>query len=204
MIRAAVLSLILWPLYVLVWVPILIAGVPVVYVLARRQAWHERPSKYFPVDVIVWRHAWAAPWQNWTDGVIGPQWYRDKHPDRSDSSSAFHWSALRNPANGFRYIPILHPVIDPKRIYFVGNSNDPTENVDDDGIVKRFQWALTWQSVYAGFVFRWQITKTHHFLIRVGWKLLPRDRFGVPATDYRSVRCPFGIQLHVWRRSKVS
>jgi hypothetical protein len=188
----------LWLAYILLQIPLWLAGVPICFVLARREAWVLRPSKYFAGrTVTAWRCGWAqAIFGNWEDGVVGPAWWKAQHPDRPDWWLAFVWSAWRNPTNNTRFIPLLNPVIDPARIRYHGNVEDPARNGLDR---LRIEWSYTWQGIYAGVVFRWQITATHHASVRLGWKLLPRDRHGVAPTDYRSIRCPFGVQLHLWR-----
>lgn len=197
---ALLASLILWPLYIAVSLVLWIVGLPVVYVLARRRAWTYRPSQYFDHSVFAWKYSWAWVYGNEEDGITGPEWFAEQHRTQSFQRRIFLWSALRNPSNNLRFLKI-NPVIEPGKIYYYGNSNDPTEITDADGIVKPFQWAFTWQGPYAGIVARWQIKPDRHAQVRIGWKFLPRDRFGVPDWDYRRIRCPFGVQLHLWRKS---
>jgi hypothetical protein len=199
-ILALLSSIVLWPLYMAVQVPLWLLGFPVCYFLSRSAAWVYRPSRYFDRFVHAWRPDWAHIWGNEEDGVTGPDWWADKNPNWSIEKRAFVWSAWRNSVNNLRFVSV-NPVIAPARVRFVGNSDDPTEIVDGDGAVKRWQWSFTWQLCYAGLALRWQVTKAHHASARIGWKLLPRDRFGVPDWDYRRIRCPFGVQLHLWRKS---
>ena len=191
----------LWLLCLAIDLPLWLVGFPICYVLARREAWVLRPSKYFAGrTVTAWGPRWAELWGNWEDGVVGPQWWKQQHPDRPDWWLAFVWSAWRNPTNNLRFVPVLTVKIDPARIRYRGNSDDPARNGLDR---KSIEWSYTWHGVYSGLAWRWQITASHHASVRIGWKLLPKDRNGVAAEDYRSIRCPFGLQLHLWRRSHV-
>lgn len=189
----ALLNVVLWILYeLLVALPLWVIGFPLCFVLAQRHAW-----KLLRDGVWTWRPRWAWLWANDNDGVTGPKWWWIRHDDWPLWRLAFVWSAWRNSVNNLHLVPYLHPVIDPERIQYVANSTDPARNGAIDR--KPVEWAFTWQGIYAGFVVRWQINSERHFQFRIGWKLLPKDRLGVPDGDHRKVRCPFGLQLHLWR-----
>lgn len=192
----------LWLAYLCISLPLTVIGIPICAVLAYTRAWHEVDSPYFSKTVLAWRGGWLT-WifGNLEDGVTGPGWFHAEHQSKSDRWLAFIWSAWRNPTNNLRFVPLLSFVIDPDRIQFVGNADDPADHIDGYEPGQRVQWAYTWQGAYAGLVWRWQITPERHAQIRIGWKLLPRDRFGLPDWDFRRVRCPFGIQFHPWRKS---
>lgn len=195
----AIISAVLWPLYVAAQVPLWLAGLPICYRLARREAWTLRPSQYFKRDVTAWGPRWAWLWGNEENGITGPDWWHTQNAGKPEWRIAFVWSAWRNPVNNLRFVPLLNPVIVPDRIRFRGNADDPARKSAIGR--KRVEWSFTWQGIYAGLVVRWQITATHHAQFRAGWKFIPRDRFGVATDDYRSIRCPFGVQLHLWRKS---
>lgn len=192
-----VLSVVLWCAYLIPHALLWLAGIPICYALSKRAMWVYRESKYFGNYIHAWRPRWAWLWGNEEDGVTGPDWWAEQNADKPIERRAFIWSALRNPVNNLRFVPVIHPVIDPSRIRFIGNDDDPPYGTGE----KRLQWAFTWQGIFSGFALRWQATAKRHFSVRVGWKLLPRDRFGLEDSDYRKVRCPFGVQVHLWRKS---
>lgn len=191
----AALSLPIWLAYTLLSLPFYLLGYPICYLLAKREAWEV--TKIYPLT-FQWKAKWAFLWGNANDGVVGPQWWYLEHTDWPAWKRAFMWSAVRNPINNFCLIPWLHPVIDPARVRFVGNSDDPSLKSDVNR--KPVEWSFTWQGLYAGVVWRKQLDATHHRQIRLGWKLLPKDRFGVPDGDHRKARCSFATQVH-WNRT---
>lgn len=195
-----VVQILLWPLYVSLQIPLWLAGFPLCYLLAKREAWELKPSRYFkPRIVAAWTPRWCWLYCNDEDGVVGPAWWHDENAGKSQRWLAFVWSAWRNPTNNLRFLPFVNVVIDPARVQWLGNADDPAHPTEFTP--NRILWSFTWQGLYAGLVWRWQVTSTHHIQLRLGWKLLPRDRFGVPAEDFRSVMCPFGVQFHPWRIS---
>jgi len=194
-------SILLWALMLLLTMPLWVAGILVCSVLAyRRDWWPATSSVYVSRTIMIWRPRWAWLWSNDEDGVTGNSAWRLKYANR-ERLGALLWSAWRNPTNNFRFVPVLNPVIEPRRIRFVGNTDDPhpSYTVEDTAKPGDVDWAFTWQGIYSGLIWRWQITASRHCQFRIGWKLLPRDRFGVPDWDHRRVRCGFGFQFHAWR-----
>lgn len=192
----ALLNVLLWSLYqLLVGIPLWLLGWPICFVLARRSDWEVRDG------VAAWHPRWAWLWGNVNDGVWGPQWWRERNAGWPVWKLAFVWSAWRNPMNNLHLVPYLHPVIDPKRIRFVATSDDPAHPSEWEPKPLGLQWSFTWQGIYAGVVVRYQWSQERHTQLRLGWKLLPKDRFGITPEDDRNGGCQFGVQLHVWRKS---
>lgn len=206
MIPAIICAPVLWLVYFVVLdLSLIVVGVPLVCVLARRRAWIARGSQIYPgVRVLAWRSRLAWLWGNEQDGVTGANWFRMEHRNKSDRWCAFQWSALRNPCNNLRFVPIINPVIDPSRIGSIGNSWDPNLQRKQDreiGRSRSLYWCYTWQGIFSGFWLIWNVSRSRHLELRIGWKLIPRDQYGIDNTDYRKPRCPFGIIFHPWRKS---
>ena len=196
---AALCSLILWPIMWALSAVLWVIGLPVCAWLAYTRNWRLTRSYRNPDRFIaVWRPRWAWVWSNNEDGVTGHPGWQDRYAS-SDRLGTFIWSALRNPSNNLRFVPFLSLVIDPSRIGYVGNDDDPPKRLEEYPPVGDVKWSFVWQLPYAGFVYRRQLTATRHFQVRLGWKLLPKDRNGVADDDYRKLRCGFGTQLHLWR-----
>lgn len=201
MIRAILASLVLWPAMLVLSAVLWILGIPVCAWLAYTRNWTFSRSYLHPDRVIAIWPRWAWLWSNEEDGVTGHPAWQEEYAGR-ERWGAFRWSAIRNPSNNLRFVPLLSLVIDPARIQFVGNTDDPNPKYSVDDNPLGIQWAFTWQGLYAGLIWRRQINRDRHSQLRIGWKLLPRDRFGVPEWDHRKRRCGFGTQPHVWRKTE--
>lgn len=192
---AVLCSLILWPIMWALSAVLWVIGIPVCAWLAYTRNWSPTYSYLHPERTIYTWPAWAWIWSNDEDGVKGSKEWQETHSERW---GAFLWTAIRNPSNNLRFVPFLNPIIDAKRIGYWGNVDDPNPRYSIEDNPLGLLWAFTWQLPFAGLIVRYQWA-TRHCQIRLGWKLLPRDKFGVPDWDYRKNRCGFGTQLHLWR-----
>jgi hypothetical protein len=206
MLLAVLASVTLWPLYACASALLDLIGLLIVYVLSHDVRVVRRKSRIYPDRwVDAWLPRWAWLWGNEQDGVSGPMWFRELHRGRCYGRVAFLWSALRNPTNNLRFVPFINPVIVPGLVGAIGNSEDPNLERKRDLALnvwrRRMYWCFTWQGIFAGFWWIWTPTPSHHVEVRIGWKLIKRDRHGVPADDYRAPRCGFGVIVHLWRKS---
>lgn len=202
MYKALLASVILWPLMWLSSAVLWVMGVPICAMLAKSEAWKESTNYLHPDRVIkVWKPKWAWLWSNKEDGVTGHPGWQEKYA-KYPRWGAFVWSAWRNPSNNLRFVKGVSLKIDPTKIGFKGNASDPPKRLplDAQPPVGDVKWSFTWQGLYTGLVWRKQLTKTRHFQIRLGWKLLPKDAEGVSDDDYRKLSCGFGTQLHLFRK----
>jgi hypothetical protein len=130
-------------------------------------------------------------WNNAEDGVDGlrggdpaQQWWAEKTAGWNPIRRIFVWSALRNPVDSLRWVPLLNPKLNPARVRFVGMDHEP-----DNG--------------ETGYYFAW-LAGTPYSCIRVerwgfrfwlGTKIHPEDRNGLQPGDVRAIRCDFAAQL---------
>lgn len=191
MILRILLSLPLWLAYTLVDTVLDIVGLVLIpFLLLLPSA--GRKSRYFPYPIDVWPGGWLTwIWGNEEDGISGPGWWKtrtntDLAPGRSLAAmwADFRWSALRNPSNNIRFIPVVNPVIDPARVKYIRTLPG----------ARTWRAEFTWQGIYSGllviFLFRGK-----SYRLWWGWKLKPEDRLGVSPDDVRSIRCGFATQL---------
>jgi hypothetical protein len=54
--------------------------------------------------IYRWTPRWMWMWDNREDG-LSPEWYLKAHPKRSLRWNFFIWTAFRNYANNFRFVP---------------------------------------------------------------------------------------------------
>jgi hypothetical protein len=197
MILAALASLILWPLYLCLFLPLAIIGAVILAPLSLFRMHSYRPSRFEAFrgplgedKVAAWWGGWLTwLWGNEEDGVNGPLWWRNRTgvlPSVSGVAlaqrlarawSTYRWSAHRNPVNNLRFLPVVCPTINPTRI---------RSKQWDNGF-------FCWQGVYAG-VMHFPVIRGRVFRFWLGWKLKPEDAQGVPAEDFRATGC--GLIFH--------
>lgn len=182
------LSIPLWLLRLAVLLFFAIVGLPIIGVLAwQGWCWPTQSPRFERVVLQFPLIAWL--WCNFEDGVDGlrggdpaQQWWADKTADWSPIRRIFIWSALRNPADSLRWVPVLNPKIDPARVRFIGMDREPAEG--EGG------WYFAWQGPYSSLRY-----ETKRYRAWIGWKLKPEDRFGLALDDVRAIRCDFACQL---------
>lgn len=192
-------SIVTWLAYeILVSLPLSIVDIPICAWLASGRSYTAATSVHHAGRTIyTWSAKWAWLWSNDEDGVLGDPRYSKLH-ERHPRWGSFIWTAFRNSVNNLRFVPILHPVIDSTQVRWIGNHTNPSARRPQGELARgTVLWALTWQGLYSGYVIRWQVTDTHFFQFRFGWKLLPKDAEPQTPGDVRYIRCPFGIQLQV-------
>jgi hypothetical protein len=182
MLRALIGSLILWPLYLALFVVLLLIGF-VLIPLAVMLRWY-----YFTDTSIHWLSKAMRPWDNLEHGIAGFTGYK---PEASLAYRIICWSAFRNPVNGLRHLFGIK--VNPDRIGHIGNSLDPEAEAMHWGgndYTKTF-WAFTWQGPLAGFKLA-RAKGRRMTEVWIGWKFLPMDRFG--ERDWRTNAVGFAIQ----------
>jgi len=184
------LSVPIWLLRLAVLLFFAIVGLLVVGVLAW-QGWcwptysarFNRTLLQFPL--IAW------PWCNYEDGVDGlrggdpaQQWWAEKTAGWGARRRIFIWSALRNPVDSLRWVPVLNPKLDPARVRFIGMDHEPAKG--ENG------WYYAWLAGTPYSCIRYERFGFRFFL---GWKLHPEDAKGFQPGDVRAIRCDFACQL---------
>jgi hypothetical protein len=152
--------------------------------------------------VTAWRGGWLTwLWGNEEDGVTGPHWWwnrtchgyaRHNAPWWVSAWSAYRWSALRNPSNNMRFVPVINPVIDPARVRsWEWRKPYPMTIAKVPRLVEAI---YTWQGPYAGIRCHIEF-RGGLYRFWWGWKLKPEDAQGVSPTDMRAPRCGFATQF---------
>lgn len=183
------------PIFVVFWIvrlaiflPLAIMGIPLVYWQTSRGKHSPRPSKRFSHTLLLWSTWFMWPWQNEEDGVDGlrggdpaQQWWADKTAGWSPQKRIFVWSALRNPVDSLRWVPVLNPQLIPREVHFIGMDHEPEKG--EGG------WYFAWMGPYSCIRY-----ETKHFRFWFGWKIRPEDRCGLQPGDVRAIRCDFAMQ----------
>jgi len=185
-----ILSIPVWLLRLAMMLLLAILGLPIIYVLAW-QGWcwpthskrFDRMLLQFPL--IAW------PYCNYEDGVDGlrggdpaQQWWADKTAGWSPIRRIFIWSALRNPVDSLRWVPVLNPVLTPAHLRSIGTDHEPAKG--ENG------WYFAW---LAGTPYSCIRVERWGWRFWLGWKLKPEDRNGLSPGDVRAIRCDFACQL---------
>lgn len=184
------LSPFLWLARLAVLLFFAIPGVLVIACLAALRVARVRRSGYFERDVMQFPSLFWL-WNNAEDGVDGlrggdpaQKWWADKTASWSQVRRIFVWSALRNPVDSLRWLPLINPKLDSARVLFIGMDHEPAK--DETG------WYFAWlaSTPYSCVRFeRWG------FRFWLGWKLKPEDRNGLKPGDVRAIRCDFAAQM---------
>lgn len=182
-------SIATWALYLAVFVPLALLGLILVPILAAARQYEDAYSPKFHRTVLQWKPRWAFLWGNLEDGIdglrggdIAQTWWYEKTAGASDWWRIVRWAAVRNPVGNIRFVPYLHPTIQPRRIRFIGDAQEPQRG--------EAGWFYIWHGIYSGLRIQ---TRERRFWL--GWKLRPQDRNGVSTDDPRFHGCDFAIQL---------
>lgn len=176
------LSVATWLLVAAIHLFFVLLGLPLIAWQSGRLTVDEQRKLHF-------KARWMWLYDNREDGVDGRRggdpaqdWWMQRTKDRTLRERVFLWSALRNPVNNLRYVPIICPKFHPDQIGFYGTGDEPPDGQSG--------WAYTWQGIYSGLYI-----KRPHLWFWIGWKLRPSDRNGISPTDTRLPRCDFATQL---------
>jgi hypothetical protein len=188
--RIVCISLPTWAFRLAIFLPLAVIGVPLVYVLAHSGWCVPRHSPRFNRTVLQWRTLWLfGPWNNEEDGVDGlrggdpaQSWWAQSTANLSPQMRIWRWAAIRNPVDNLRFVPILNPKIDPKRVRFVGLDHEPVKG--EGG------WYYAWMGAYSCIRY-----ETRRWRFWLGTKLKPEDRLGIADSDPRRIRADFALQL---------
>lgn len=144
-----------WIYYVLYQILSLLftlAGFIILLPLAISKSWYQRPgtSEMFPNRIVwAWKGWWTFPWCNEEDGIAGglipTTW------------SAYRWSAIRNPANGLRWLPGASATLTSKPVFLARSW----------GYVATYGWRQC--VIWHGLRFGWLINPDAD----VGWRIWP-------------------------------
>jgi hypothetical protein len=184
------LSMPLWLLRLIVLLLLAVPGLALILWQAHRV--EVGASRRFPGRTVLrFLARWMAPYQNDEDGIDGlrggdpaQQWWADKTAGWSPQKRIFVWSALRNPVDSLRWMPLLNPKLEPARVRYVGMGHEPGKG--EDG------WYFAW---LAGTAYSCIRVERWGFRAWLGWKLKPEDARGLHPDDPRAIRCDFACQL---------
>jgi len=142
--------------------------------------------------IIVFKHWFMYPWNNFEDGLIAG----DEHKDKPDWVRMLYWNVWRNPANGLRFIPYISCRLKPDKIRWKGKltDNKPFTSLYDYDDDTRTFWLVCWQGLYSNIRFHLLFRKKIYRLW-IGWKVHPKDSLGIDPNDYRKHGCGFAQQL---------
>lgn len=185
--RVVFLSLPTWALMVVVRLPLIVLGYPLI-------AWQSGNTVFDERKMAQFKARWMWLYGNREDGIDGLRsgdsaqgWWAEQTRGMSPRERIFAWSAMRNKVNNLRYVPVISPKFDVELIDYVGTGNEPPNG--ESG------WAYVWQGIYSGYY-----RKTPRVWFWIGWKFKPSDVDGISPNDTRLPRCDFAFQLQRVRR----
>lgn len=198
--------IIIWLLFTLLRTLVILIGLVLIPTALLCKAYKVTPPNGGNNGEPIWLFTWKimAPYQNFQDGLFCTTYF-----DHGFFLTSLRWSAIRNPANGLRYIPYISCKLDADKVHFMGSTisyaKDEQYNLMDiefrnaafnyDSNAADF-WYYCFQGPYA--CYRWQGTfmgKRRRFWI--GYKVGPWDIYGIAANDYRLPYAGFANQWKV-------
>jgi hypothetical protein len=165
------MRILLWLIYIVLDLVLIVVGMPLVAIAAYLRKFGVRWSTQYKDRVIQgWTWRWMWLWGNEEDGVTGPVWYFERTPTWSSFKRTFMWSAVRNPVNNLRFVPLLNPLVVAAKVNYRGNTRD----VNEAGklLPDRFWWSYTWQDIYSGLRVSYK-----GWALYLGYKITPQDQF---------------------------
>jgi hypothetical protein len=175
------IQIIIWFVEMLVSVPLYVLGFPLCLIMAVLKKYSVQYSPYYDREIVRWNYKWMFIWDSPEDGVIGNVRWNVTHKNWPIWFRVFVWTAWRNPTNGLRFLSPFGFKINPAKVKFYSNCYD----VDDfRTLPKKFiLWSYAWQGLRSGFHAKIFVAETWHLNFRIGWKIKPRDVFGVQPED---------------------
>lgn len=195
------------PLFVLSWVLFLVLRTMAILLgwvlippmaLLNKYTTVPEESKINGRTILNWKYKFMYPWSNDEDGVVAgeeflgyPTWFR-----------MIYWSAVRNPANNLRFIPLFNCKIDPSKVEFIKSDILNSEGYDVTFNASLYHYdyddfrftTLTWCGLYSNLRVQFKMFgKIWRFWI--GWKIYPHDKDGIADWDYRKHGAGFATQF---------
>ena len=88
-----------------------------------------RKSKFFDKHIMAWTLPFMYPWGNEEDGILSGEEYKDK----SDKFRIFYWTAIRNPVNNLRFLPLFSFKKDTSNLKFILKLKDANTILTQNG-----------------------------------------------------------------------
>lgn len=162
-----------------------------------------RKSKFFDKDITAWTLPFMYPWGNEEDGILSGE----EHKDKSEKFRIFYWTAIRNPVNNLRFLPIFSFKKDTSNLKFILKLKDTGTILTEKGsegfqilsdaeegkVSKSFSY-LCYSGLYANYRAEFSfLGKQRRFWI--GHKLYPSAKYRIP--PYQKHGIGFGSQFKV-------
>lgn len=187
---------------ILLWIPMFlfigltkllftVLGIFLIPLAVLFKSYHSVFIDKFDKEVLLFTWPIMFAYQNLEDGIVAgdefldkPLWFR-----------ITYWSAIRNPANGLRFIKIFAPIPEPSKVKYKASFGN--EHKDYWTLVQLEEkgsfWYLAWQGPYANF--RWQFwTGKKLWRIWIGTKIYPSSMFQVQNYQKHGIGTTFQIK----------
>lgn len=154
------------------------------------KAYEKRKSSLYPDrELLLFTWKVMEVFQNYEDGILAGEEYKDK----PDWFRIIYWSAVRNPANLLRYVPLLAPIPNPMKVKYIASfgNNHPLARLLELEEKGAF-WYLAWQGPYANFRIQFWVGK-RLWRVWIGTKLYPSSQFVVQ--EYQKFGCGTTFQI---------
>jgi len=184
MLKLIVWSIIVWPLYILIRIPLIILGLII-------------------TPINIWYYEAKGKWLFWLWGNdengLSDTFYTDKYGH--NFWTYYKWLALRNPANNMRFAKYLNCYLpDVSEYGFYGASNVWVKKSEGfDGKFKySYMWAKEGSRYYTLFFMAFAWSNEKYFELKLGHKVYPEDCANKQTWNGLKFK-GFGFQLKPYR-----
>lgn len=170
---------------------------PLVILLAKEDRREANPFSQYPQHGIWYMRTapkWLFPFGNERDGFLGDKrgwWANERDGEEESFVSQYLWSAIRNPCNNMRFMPLSSCDTSKSKIKLVAGQEYVRDKVGSEGW--QFVRAIDDKNIpYYGFYFvkPRKDDPTKAIVIRIGFKIEPRHE-----KEYAGSTEKFGAQF---------
>lgn len=156
---------------------------PVAILLAKEDRRQQAPFTQYPEHGVWYLRTapkWLFPFGNERDGFLGDKrgWWANERDGKEESFlSQYLWSAIRNPCNNMRFMPISSCNVKESKIKLLAGQEFVKDKKGNEGW--QFVRAIDKNNIpYYGFYYVKASKKnpTHGIVIRIGFKIEPRHQ----------------------------
>lgn len=179
----------IWIFVIGIRLALILAGLVLIPLAVLLKAHTLRESKIFKGKIVsAWTWSFMYPWGNEEDGIVAGLEYLDK----PTWFRTIYWSAIRNPANNLRFIPLFSCKIQKEKVNYVRKKYDNQklvvlnkaylEKVEETPPLMYLCWHGIW---YSNFRVEFKMGKSYWRFWIGNCKVYPSDIFGVSLNSYR-------------------
>lgn len=191
-----ILSPLTFLLYGIIKLVLTILGLILIPIAILFKAYHKRPS-LFPENGNILLFSWPFMhlYNDYEAGITAgiefpnaPLWWK-----------IFYWTAIRNPANGLRFVSWLNPKPEPYNVKFISSFGTNKSSLTYDELRDKEEhgnfWYFCWYKSWANLRIQFFVSKTKQLRIWIGTKIYPSNKYKIPSYQRYGAATTFQIKI---------